>query len=167
MFGRRLIWLFSLAGFTVFALATGCAKPNYQDAKAQSVPNQGSSQNQDPGSDKARDPQSDRLLFSKGTIAGRIQWESLPSEGNFSSFVLEIVDLANDPTNLPPDLRLRVVLWMPSMGHGSSPVKIESLGRGLFHVTQVYFIMPGEWEMRLEIRSGEEAYDQATQKIAI
>ncbi|MGZ3690492.1 MAG: FixH family protein [Pseudobdellovibrio sp.] len=44
---------------------------------------------------------------------------------------------------------MSVVLWMPEMGHGSSPVKLELFGLNKYKVTQAYFIMPGTWEVRL------------------
>jgi hypothetical protein len=44
---------------------------------------------------------------------------------------------------------LRVYLWMPSMGHGSSPVELEQdiSQPGLFNIRRIQFIMPGEWEI--------------------
>ncbi len=44
---------------------------------------------------------------------------------------------------------MNVVLWMPAMGHGSSPVKTELFAVNHYKVTQAYFIMPGQWEVRL------------------
>ncbi len=46
-----------------------------------------------------------------------------------------------------------VLLWMPSMGHGSAPVKLDKLGPAQFRVTNVYFIMPGDWEIRLSLKT--------------
>jgi hypothetical protein len=49
-------------------------------------------------------------------------------------------------------------LWMPAMGHGSSPVTIERAldgqGRpvpGAFRVSRMYFLMEGGWEVRVTL----------------
>lgn len=44
---------------------------------------------------------------------------------------------------------MKVVLWMPSMGHGSSPVTLTKVGVNKYQVTEAYFMMPGQWEVRL------------------
>lgn len=54
-----------------------------------------------------------------------------------------------------------VVLWMPSMGHGSSPVTVERADVGTFKATQMSFIMGGEWEIRIQIKEGNVVRDQA------
>ena len=48
---------------------------------------------------------------------------------------------------------IRAYLWMPSMNHGSSPIKVINLGNGFIRLETIYFIMPGDWELRLEIKS--------------
>lgn len=44
---------------------------------------------------------------------------------------------------------LKVELWMPHMGHGSSPVTITQFGVNKYKITEAYFIMPGAWEVRV------------------
>jgi hypothetical protein len=68
-----------------------------------------------------------------------------------------------------PNGQWLIKLWMPSMGHGSSPVKIsQALGTagapldGVFNVTNVFFVMPGEWEIRVIVKDGNgNLLDQA------
>lgn len=43
---------------------------------------------------------------------------------------------------------MKVVLWMPSMGHGSAPVRIIKLSEGQYRVDKIYFLMKGQWELR-------------------
>lgn len=61
--------------------------------------------------------------------------------------------------------RLHVRLWMPSMGHGSRPTQVRLLsseGECLkFNVSQLYFSMPGDWEIQAEIQKGQKVLDQA------
>lgn len=54
---------------------------------------------------------------------------------------------------------MKVILWMPSMGHGSSPVKLEQTGVNHYQVTQAYFIMPGEWVVRLQFKLSGQAHE--------
>jgi hypothetical protein len=42
-----------------------------------------------------------------------------------------------------------VVLWMPSMGHGSAPTKLEKISDGKFVVTNAWFVMPGSWSIMI------------------
>lgn len=46
---------------------------------------------------------------------------------------------------------LTVELWMDmgnGHGHGSVPVQFEKFGPGQFNVTNVYFIMMGQWQIK-------------------
>lgn len=44
---------------------------------------------------------------------------------------------------------MKVVLWMPSMGHGSRPVTLAKVGVNKYQVTKAYFMMRGDWDVRL------------------
>ena len=61
--------------------------------------------------------------------------------------------------------RVHVRLWMPSMGHGSRPTQVRELvGEGAclkFHVDQLYFSMPGDWEIQVELKKNQKILDQA------
>jgi hypothetical protein len=60
-------------------------------------------------------------------------------------------------------LALEVTPWMPSMDHGS-PVTPTSTprGAGLYDLTDVYLVMPGEWQLRTAI-TGETTDSAAPQ----
>jgi hypothetical protein len=51
---------------------------------------------------------------------------------------------------------IKVVPWMPSMGHGVSdkPV-INERGGGLYRVENINLIMGGHWELRIYVKRGE------------
>lgn len=58
---------------------------------------------------------------------------------------------------LPTGTTLEAKLWMPAMGHGSSPPEVRAMGPTLWHVSEVYFIMAGLWEVQLKlIRDGKK-----------
>jgi hypothetical protein len=51
----------------------------------------------------------------------------------------------------------QVKLWMPDMGHGSSPTTLELANGGCTRVSKVNFMMPGLWEIHLIYRDGSMA----------
>lgn len=56
---------------------------------------------------------------------------------------------------IPSDIQvtdLTLKLWMPDMGHGSSPVTLTAFGVNKYKVTQAFFIMPGTWEVRIAFK---------------
>lgn len=82
-------------------------------------------------------------------------WETVPGEGTEGSFYISITN--PEAGSLGPTLKaveenVSVVLWMPSMGHGSAPVEVERVAPGLYHATRVLFIMPGDWEIRIQLK---------------
>jgi hypothetical protein len=52
---------------------------------------------------------------------------------------------------------MTVLLWMPSMGHGSSPVTVTQFDVNKYNITQAAFIMKGEWLVRLAFTTGDVA----------
>jgi hypothetical protein len=46
-----------------------------------------------------------------------------------------------------------IYLWMPSMNHGSSPITITRLSPGVYKLTDIYFIMDGLWQLRIQLKS--------------
>jgi len=57
--------------------------------------------------------------------------------------------LVTGPGGAPVDgLRVTVEPWMPDMGHGSSvSPTVTASGGGAYVVTDVYFPMPGRWDL--------------------
>lgn len=126
-------------------LLTACAKPNYEEAE--------------------RNPAADELgtcdaFFSQANACVDLIWDTKPTKDTKGSFYVEVfhpedrshfIDLQND---------LEVVLWMPSMGHGSSPVTVEKTAPGQYRVTNVFFIMPGDWEIQFKLKNGTTVLEQ-------
>ena len=89
-----------------------------------------------------------------------IAWEKLPTEEEFGSFVFTV--FREGATPAPEDLpNVSVVLWMPSMGHGSSPVTVTRLDTGTYRASSVFFTMGGDWEIRFQVKAGSNVQDQA------
>lgn len=54
---------------------------------------------------------------------------------------------------------LKVVLWMPDMGHGSSPVSLQDVGNNHYLVTNAWFVMTGQWTVKLNFDFNGENLD--------
>jgi hypothetical protein len=66
-----------------------------------------------------------------------------------------VVDFVTTPEMLNKISTANVQLWMPSMGHGSAPVKIERLDLNHFQVSEAYFVMAGTWSVKIEAVTAE------------
>jgi hypothetical protein len=71
----------------------------------------------------------------------QLQWLQGPSVNSESQFHMTFLQ--------PVSFNLKVDLFMPDMGHGSSPVEITAEDSQNFMVKRVFFIMHGLWEVRL------------------
>lgn len=69
----------------------------------------------------------------------------------------------------PSASTITVQLWMPDMGHGSQKTKVlpvrDAAGAvvpGVFDVSEVFFVMGGNWEIRLQLKDAANVImDQA------
>lgn len=99
------------------------------------------------------------LVFSEGKIHAHLSWEHGPdSSGGESKMRLEWHDGATHAL-IEPGLPFSVSLWMPSMGHGSAPTQIQTVLNakgdvviGTYLVTNMYFLMAGDWEIRVTMK---------------
>ena len=93
-----------------------------------------------------------------------LTWEQKPTETDMGSFLFQTYRTNPvDGTKVPQDLgdTVNVFLWMPSMGHGSSPVTVERLGLGQYRASAVFFIMKGDWEIHFQVKNGKDTADEA------
>lgn len=75
-----------------------------------------------------------------------------PTKSSNYEFVVDLVATAQDLAKVTD---VKVVLWMPSMGHGTTPVKVQRLDAKHFQVTEANFIMEGLWSVNLEVMTTE------------
>lgn len=85
-----------------------------------------------------------------------IQWLRPPTSSEPAELTIELAG------NIPEDTTLSALLWMPSMGHGSAPVQVERLSASQYRITKIYFIMPGDWEVRISFKNSSQVLDQLT-----
>ncbi len=139
-----------------FLFLTACARPDYIN----------------PVSKKSAQGQTDKcaLKLANSQLCSSIQWTSGPQTPAESEFILKFWNETSASENGPyvdPSSTLSVILWMPSMGHGSSPVKIDKIETGVYRVHRVFFIMPGDWEVRVFLKNGPTIVDQATESLQL
>ena len=88
------------------------------------------------------------LSFSNGTIHADVIWITGPQNEKESVMLVKFRSAEK-----MENLELKVSLFMPEMGHGSSPTKLEKVpGGNIYKISRVYFTMPGIWEVRVTLR---------------
>lgn len=95
------------------------------------------------------------LSFKNGELTVVAQFAQAPQSGVKTQMLLTAYDNATQTVKGWAD-QVKVVLWMTSMGHGSAPTQVEpardELGQvipGVLNVKNVYFVMPGDWQVRV------------------
>jgi hypothetical protein len=114
------------------------------------------------------------FYFKTQNLCASLDWIKTPSSDEAGSFKLYFWDknqgTAQQPVFLNPDGQVLVKLFMPSMGHGSSPVSVTQAQtasgdpfEGVFDVKNVFFVMPGAWEIRILFKATNgQLSDQAS-----
>lgn len=149
MFGNK-----KLALTVLIAILAGCAEPKYETV--QQAPAGNTSQSQ-----KVTECE---VLFQNSRYCLLWRWEQMPTSTQVGSVVFKVVRAnALDDSPMPVDLTAipALILWMPSMGHGSSPTTVEQVDTGSFRARNVFFIMPGEWELKFQVKDGSTIQDEA------
>jgi hypothetical protein len=132
---------------TSMILLTSCAKPNYEDAE--------------------RNPAVDEngtcdAYFAQSNVCIDVIWDTPPSKETKGVFYIEFYNPDDRSQFVDLQNNLEVELWMPSMGHGSAPVKVEKTNPGQYRVSEVFFVMPGDWEIRFKLKNGATVLEQAS-----
>jgi hypothetical protein len=117
------------------------------------------------------------LSFSKSGLCASLTWTSGPSAETMNSFVLKFWKKTGADQNGPysnPTQTVFVKLWMPSMGHGSSPVTLQHQQdathtdlTGKFEASNVYFVMPGAWDLHVQLKDGTTVVEEAILAVKI
>lgn len=88
-----------------------------------------------------------------------INWTKGPysSPALESKILISLLDTNGNLINLPPAYHLELWGYMPSMGHGTAyDGYIEHLGQGTYMNFELFFNMPGDWEINIEIKKGSK-----------
>jgi hypothetical protein len=101
------------------------------------------------------------LELTKENLCATIVWEAEPTETTKGSFLLRFSSRSGTP--MTPVQTVAVKLWMPTMGHGSSPVQIAPVDPNTYRISDVYFVMAGRWEIHVQLKNGSTLVDEAIQ----
>jgi hypothetical protein len=116
-------------------------------------------------------PPSCAFRFSRAALCAELSWTREPSEDETGEFELRFWDFRTATEHGPyvaPTATVAAKLWMPSMGHGSAPIRVraatDAAGAsipGVYRATGVSFSMPGEWELWIQLKNGSQIVEQA------
>jgi len=137
---------------SLLLLTMACARSNYQD---------GNNDNRNPAN--ANQDSTCALQLTQTNLCVDLIWDHRPTETDYGSFTLEFYDPSDRTRFIDPSQTLEVQLWMPSMGHGSSPVKIDRVDVGQYRVSNVFFTMHGTWDIQIRLKNGNVVVDQVAQ----
>jgi hypothetical protein len=143
----------------IFALAAGCAKAHYENSPDLQNPSS-------PDQKVTTCP----VRFQTSGLCLMWEWETPPTSTQNGVLIFKVVR-ANllDGTAVPVDVEgaAELILWMPEMGHGSTPTKVVPVDVGSFRATEVFFIMPGKWEMKFQFKKEGALLDEAVVSLTL
>jgi hypothetical protein len=138
--------------FIIVFLTFSCAKPHYVDDKKII---------------KQEEVKTCDLYFKENELCLFSKWEVFPNESQFGQMKLTFTERNDDRVLVTPKYHFEMILWMPSMGHGSSPVSITPISKGVFRASEIFFIMPGAWEIRFQLKDEGKIVEEVIQNITI
>jgi hypothetical protein len=104
------------------------------------------------------------LRFPGAGLCASLTWEVEPGD-QYGEFLLRFWNEAQATAAGPyvdPTLTVAAQLWMPSMNHGSRPaILVTRLDAGVYRATRANFSMPGDWEIRVQLKNGTSVVEQA------
>lgn len=127
----------------------GCAQPKY-------VQESGVTENKIAQEENKADCS---IAFSESKYCLSWYWEAKPTATQPGSLIFKIFrqnQFDQTPVELDATQTPEVILWMPGMGHGSSPTQTTRLDVGTYRASKVFFIMPGDWEIRFSVKESEQ-----------
>jgi hypothetical protein len=110
------------------------------------------------------------LEFPKASLCASVKWDSALSTEDENTGTLHFWKKGGSGESGPyadPGATVSILLWMPAMGHGSSPVTVTPQGEGVYSVSKAYFIMPGDWEVRVQLKQGHQLLEQAVLPVTL
>ncbi len=105
-------------------------------------------------------------FFSHENLCARAEWIQGPHVGSENQMRIRFWNPKSGTHEGPfadPINDVIVQLWMPSMNHGSSPVKVLRESAGVYFATQIFFTMTGDWEVRFQLKQGRTLLEQSVE----
>lgn len=161
---EEMIRMFGNKGIAVLLiLSLGCANPKYLLQEPNFLGGQG-------GSSKPIESTNCDLKFAKPDLCLSWYWENRPTPSEAGSLIVKLFrpnNLDGSPVLVTPEASLMLLLWMPSMNHGSTPTLTQEIDIGTFRIQEVFFIMPGEWDLRFQLQVKDQIQDEVRVEIRI
>ena len=136
--------MFGKLSMILFVGLCACARPEYLSKESQA-----------PGAHQKLELTGSPL--AKLGLNASIQWTRVQNDETeeMGAFLLKFwrPNLADQSPILqdpPSEWKLAIELVMPSMGHGTSPVRVQKMDIGTYLVEDVFFSMPGEWDVKIQ-----------------
>lgn len=98
--------------------------------------------------------QSEHLTFAQGAYHAHVEWTVGPLVSDYSTLSLHWRSGVDHQIIAAPG-NFSVELFMPSMGHGSSPTTVEAQNDGSYKVSGVFFSMPGDWLVKVVLNEAD------------
>ena len=98
------------------------------------------------------------LYLKESEVSVNAFWQDGPYVGDEST-ILIILQGRNGMT-YKEEISFGIKLWMPGMGHGSFPVTLEKIADGIFLASEVFFTMPGYWDIHFQVFVGESLKEE-------
>jgi hypothetical protein len=113
------------------------------------------------------------LDFPGQDLCASLAWLQKPLDDEKGELLLRFWKKSTPPLSdtgpfIDPPFSVTAKLWMPDMGHGSSPTRVvpeKSINGdvlpGEYRVQEVYFVMPGKWEIWVELKQDRTVMTRA------
>ncbi len=160
---RVLVVLVTLVLSAIAVVSCGVSPILHHESPNREPQSETGSEGQD-ASDSAGPRMNCDFSFPAQNLCASLEWVRRSTAEEPGEFLLKFWNKDQNPNQAltlsnPNAERVFVKLWMPDMGHGSSPVTtsqaVESNGSpktGVYRASSVFFIMGGKWEIIVELR---------------
>ncbi len=125
----------------------------------------------------AQAPSDCPVSLPKNGLCASWSWETRPTDQEMGTATVRFWKAKETTSAGPyvdPGAEVAIQLWMASMGHGSSPVTVEprkdTAGKkliGEYTASEVFFVMPGAWEVRVQLKKGSTLLEQGKLNVTI
>jgi hypothetical protein len=104
---------------------------------------------QPPGKIGGYQPLTSDIFLATEDINVSSYWRVGPVVGDECKLLVVMTDRENRPVS--PSKKFNLMLWMPTMGHGSFPITVKETSTGVFEATELFFTMPGYWDIHFQL----------------
>lgn len=92
--------------------------------------------------------------LSLGTLSILPNYEGVPKLYENNDLVFLVFNESGKL--LSPKEKIKLELWMPDHGHGSFPIRLEEVSKGIYKASDIFFTMPGLWDLRFQLLDDNE-----------